>query len=451
MPDTTNGETDVAQADEVPTPGGVALLGNGYKFAQDPVGAIEEFASHGDIVRFSFPGQSMYMVTGPSMIEEILVTKHQQFSIGPAQTESFSGIADDAVTMSTGEKWQRLRRAIQPAFSGDTVESYRDRMRHEAAETVARWTDGEKIDLLEETRRLTLRILADTMLGIDIRGRESVVMDASDALISRANFRRPGRFLPDWFPTSTDRRFERAVQRLDDFVADCLADCEPDPDGADVSSVLLAARERGALSRSEVRHNLVAMLLAGNSSPAVTLTHAWRLLDENPDIHERVLTEIETVTNGEYFAACVDDLELTGNVLSETLRLFPPTTGVSRQATEPVTVGGHEFESGTQFLLPQWAPHRDERFWDDPERFDPHRWERSSDRPEYAYFPFSGGPRFCPGMHFARQEMILTLATMVQQVDLAVEIEGELTFTPSMTLRPATDITATVRRRGRYR
>lgn len=141
-----------------------------------------------------------------------------------------------------------------------------------------------------------------------------------------------------------------------------------------------------------------------------------------------------------------DDLEYTQHVVAETLRLYPPTTGINRQAIEPVTLHGYELPEGAQFLIPQWVPHRDERFWSAPETFDPDRWARDVDRPEYAYFPFSGGPRGCIGGDFARLELTLALATMVGRVDLDVTADEPLTFIPSIQLRPATEITAAVRR-----
>lgn len=121
--------------------------------------------------------------------------------------------------------------------------------------------------------------------------------------------------------------------------------------------------------------------------------------------------------------------------------------GVNRQATDPVTVGDYEFPDGTQFIMPQWVPQRDERFWEAPEQFDPDRWERDVDRPQFSYFPFSGGPRFCPGKKVARQEMTIALAEIVGSLDLDIAVDGPVEFTPSMTLRPDTKHTATVHRR----
>lgn len=438
----------MSDAQSPPKPEGTPFLGHALEYARDPIDAIEKFGSKGDIVEVDTPIQSFYLVTGPDMIQEILVKKHGSFTIGPAQQESFAGITDNAVNMSTGEDWRRRRKAMGPAFTGDTVEAYRRRMIDEATESIRAWEDGETFDLHKEMRVFTMRMLTDTLLGIDIRGDEDVVISASDALIDRANLRRVGRYLPDWVPTPTDRRFERSVRGLDEYVEECIQERRGDSDGEDVCSLLLKAADRGVLSPVEVRHNLVGLLLAGTSSPGGSLMHAWRLLDEHPSVFESLRDEYDSVVDGDALEPeDVDELELTQHVLSETLRLYPPTVGVNRMATESVTVGGYDFAEGTQFILPQWVPHRDERFWEDPESFDPSRWQGDFDRPQFSYFPFSGGPRFCPGKKVARQEMAIALAEMVGRVDLDVSVDGEIAFTPSMTLRPATEHVATVERR----
>ncbi len=441
-----------------PTPDGVPFLGNGIAFSRDPIRAMESWAAVGDIVRLTFPGRTMYMVTDPDVIERILVSDQDKFSIGPAQREFFADVEDHAVTTNTGDRWRRLRRALHPAFTRERIRRYAADMARTTDEFVARWDDGDHFDLPRETRLLTVNVIGDALLDVDFRGREDVVTAAADALLARANFRRPGQFLPDWVPTPTDRRFARAVGELDDFVGDVIATRQQGAAGTsatdaahgseDVCHDLLAAHERGDLSLAEVRHNLVALLLAGHDSPATALTSALILLSDHPAARAGLVDEFEAVVDGTYpTAEDVDELKRTQRVVSETLRLYPPTTGVNRQATEPVSLGGYEFDAGAQFMLPQWVVHRDERFWDDPEQFDPSRWERDTNRGTFAYFPFSGGPRACVGNDFARQELVIALATTVSQVSLDVTVDGQLTFEPSIQLRPTNDIEATVRRR----
>jgi cytochrome P450 len=425
-----------------PTPEGIPFLGNGLAFSRTPFDAMEEWAQMGDVVHLRFPGRSVYLVTGPALIEEVLVKRSDQFTIGREQRESFSGIEDEALTANTGERWKRLRGALQPAFTWDRIEAYGTRMAQRTAEHTDRW-DDERVDLHREMRLLTVRILSDTLLGTDVTGDERVIMDAADALVNRADPRRFGQLLPDWLPTPTERRFERQVAALDDYVRRMLD--RHSPGNADVCSVLLAAHDRGDLSMSEVQDNLVGLLLAGHDSSAVALTYAWYELSRHPDIKQSLLEEADRVaSDGLPGTDDFESLERTRHVVTETLRLYPPTWSVTRQATEAVTLGGYEIPSGTQLMIPQWVLHRDERFWEDPETFEPSRWGREEHRPVYAYFPFSGGPRHCIGMRFARLELTMALATMATQVDLDVTASGPLAFKPSLSLRPTVDIEAIV-------
>jgi len=437
----------MSDAQRPPTPDGLPVLGHGMAFARDPWTALREWAREGDVVALQFPGRSMHMVTDPDLIERVLVSEAASFTTSTAQRQTFEGIEDDAVTATEGERWKRLRRALQPAFTRQGIREYGDRMATRTADHVGGWDDRERVDLLAEMRLLALQILGDTLLGVDVDGDEATVHEAADALVAKTDFRRPGQLLPDWVPTPTNRRFRLAVGDLDAYVADALADADPGEDT--VAGVLLAAQERGDVSMAEVADNLTGLLLAGHDSSAVTLTYAWYELSRHPEIREGLVDEGEHVVGdfgGLPDAGDFEDLTRTRNVVRETLRLYPPAFATSRETTERVTLGGYELPAGTQLMLPQWVLHRDDRFWDDPDAFDPSRWERDVDRPEYAYFPFSGGPRHCIGMRFARLELTLALATMVQRVILDVSVDGPLTFTPSISLRPENDISATVHR-----
>lgn len=433
----------MSRTKQPPTPDGVPLLGNGLAFSRDPFGAMAEWASQGDIVYLNFPARSLYLVTGPDLIREVLVENQDAFTIGQQQRETFSGVEDDAVTANTGDRWERLRKGLHPAFTRERIREYGPRMVDRTIDHVDRWDVGDEFDLLREMRLLTLRILGDTLLGVDIEGDEKVVLDAADALVERADPRRFGQLLPNWIPTPTQRRFKQRVSILDEYVNDVIA--ESSPGDKDVCGDLLAAHERGDLSMAEVRDNMTALLLAGHDSSAVTFTYAWYELTRNPAVRERLATEVAAVTGeGPPGPDDFEAFEETRNAVKETLRLYPPAWAVNRETLESVTLGGYEIPAGAQLTIPQWVVHRDERYWNDPETFDPSRWDRDVDRPEFAYFPFSGGPRHCIGMRFARLELVLGLATMVHRVDLDVSVDGQLTFTPSLSLRPETDIEATV-------
>jgi cytochrome P450 len=91
---------------------------------------------------------------------------------------------------------------------------------------------------------------------------------------------------------------------------------------------------------------------------------------------------------------------------------------------------------------------RDPRFFKDPERFMPERWQDPSTAalPRFAYFPFGGGARVCIGNHFATMEVQLVLATLVQHLELTVTPGFKLELEPIVTLRPKNGLQVRVRR-----
>lgn len=112
--------------EQPPSPEGLPILGNGLSFSRDPGRAVESWAAHGDRVRLPFLGESMYMVTHPELIEQILVENQHKFTIGSEQRETFEGIEDHAMMTATGDRWKRLRRAAHPAFTRESIANYGD-------------------------------------------------------------------------------------------------------------------------------------------------------------------------------------------------------------------------------------------------------------------------------------------------------------------------------------
>jgi cytochrome P450 len=99
--------------------------------------------------------------------------------------------------------------------------------------------------------------------------------------------------------------------------------------------------------------------------------------------------------------------------------------------------------------MPQWAIHRDPRWYDEPELFRPERWASGLQEqlPRYAYFPFGGGPRICIGNSFALMESSLLLATIARRFRLVLAPDADVRPLPSMTLRPQRGVKVIVTKR----
>jgi len=163
------------------------------------------------------------------------------------------------------------------------------------------------------------------------------------------------------------------------------------------------------------------------------------LLAQHPEVEKRLRTEIETVLQER--TPSMDDvpkLIYTRRVFSEVLRLYPPAHTVPRLLVRDMTLGGHVLPKGATILVSEFVTHRDERFYPQPERFDPDRWlpEIEATRPKFAFFPFGAGTRQCIGEQFAWMEGVLCLAVLVRDWHCWLANTAPAILNPAITLRP---------------
>ena len=435
---------------ELRGPDGVPILGNTLQFARDPFGFYEECAEFGDVVPYSVGRQQFYMVLHPDDVKRVLSTEHDSFRKGQFQREQLGFVLGDGLLTSEGDRWREQRQRIQPSFSPDKIQSYVATMTDCAADAVERWDAGETVEIDEEMRRVTVRILARSLFGTDITEHVETISEAMADIGALSEATTMVALLPTWVPTPWNRRAKRGVEAIDGVIDALVAEREGDAEGRDdLLSTLIVAHRNGEIPRETLRDQLVTFLLAGHETTSLALTYTWYLLARNPDVRERLHAELNAELGGSR-PEMIDlpDLSYTDRVVTESMRLYPPVYRVVREATEPVELGGHTIESGAKLTIPQWNVHRDERWYDDPEQFRPDRWTDDGDRPEYAYFPFGGGPRRCIGMRFARMEAKLVLGTIAQSYELHLaDSERTLTLQPGVTAGTADPVEMVPRER----
>jgi len=406
-----------------PAVDGLPLVGNTLAFLRDPVGFYEDVAAvEGDVVGYSIARSQGYALTHPDHVERVLVAEPDRYWKGEVANGSVGSVVEgDGLLLSEGDVWARQRKLLQPAFYRERIEAYAEQMTGAAAATVDSWDDGDVVAVRDEMQELTLAVLADTLFGVDLDDRGEAVGDAAAAILHRFDAGALSAYLPAWVPTPRNRRFRRAVAELNDVVDALIAERRGDAAGRDdLLSLLLAAEADGdELDDREVRANMVTFLIAGHETTSLALTYALSLLATHPEEARRLRAELpaDGTAVGPTDLAEFDHLD---RVLKEAMRVYPPVYTLFREPTEPVAFDGYELPPGVTLSLPQWTIHRDPRWYDDPDAFRPDRWRDGleADLPDYAYFPFGGGPRGCIGARFARMEAKLALSTVVPQVDL---------------------------------
>lgn len=433
----------------VPEPRGLPVVGHTLSFFRDPFGFYERAGELGDVVRTEIMGEEIYQIRHPDTVKRVFVDEHERFRKGDLLRNTSGQFAPDGLFMTEGEQWKRQRETVQPAFYRDRIEGYVPEMVAAARRVTDGWRDGEIVAVDEVMRELTLEIIARTMFGTDDPDHLVAVADAAAAITDRFEAGMTA-FLPAWVPTPTNRRYRRASDRLDEVIDELRAEADLAGDGPpDLLSILVASD----LPDEEIRDQLVTFLFAGHETTSLALTYTWHLLSQHPNVRERLHEEVDALDgplwNGQPRSAdpslSEDDIEYTARVVDESLRLYPPAYNVFRQADEPVELRGYELPAGATLSVPIHRIHRDGRFYDAPETFDPDRWPAGPSH-EYAYLPFGAGPRHCIGMRFALLELRVALADIARRWRLE-PFGGLPDLRMSITLQPSDSVDFRVRKR----
>ncbi len=443
-----------SSARKPPSPPGLFLIGHALQILRRPFDFAREFArAHGDVVRVRLGPLVFYLVNHPDGIEQVLRRDHRLF-IKDRGTRLLAQVLGQGLLTSEGDVWRRQRRLAQPAFQAEQIQRYAPGIVQATAQLLASWHDGAQRDIHADMTRLTMEAAAQTFLGASMADKADCVGRAMQTVME--HFANLLTLIPGhaWLPLPGNLRFRRACRALDAVMYETIAQRRHRPDGDDLLSRLLAARDEdgAAMTDRQLRDELVTLFLAGHETTAVALTFCFYLLALHPEVERTLHAELDQVLQGEPpSAAHLPRLTYTDCVVKEAMRLYPPVPSIGREATCDVEVLGYHLPKGAQVSLTQWVVHRDPRWFDDPDTFRPERWHNDLIRrlPRGAYFPFGDGPRICIGNLFAGMEATLVLAAIAQRFRLALPPGFQLDLLPSVTLRPRHGLPMRVRaRRG---
>ena len=435
------------------------LLGVLPEFRHDILGFLLDCTKkYGDIVRLPYGiagdlikrrrGASAYLLNDPADVKHALVTNQSNYQRiwVPAAREVFG----QGLLTSEDPLHLKHRRMMQPFFHHQRIEAYSQIMTEKTEQLLKYWQEGSTVDVSKEMMQLTLAIVCKTLFGMDLT--EEVRELANVIAVGQHHITLQYRswvalFTPRFMPTRRNRQFRRAGQQLNQTIYGMIHARRTKGDSPnDLMSMLLNARDQdgSAMNDEQVRDEAMTLFLAGHDTTANALAWAWYLLAQHPDAESRLQAELKETLGGRTPSfADVSRLVYTGMIFAETMRLYPPAYILVRTALHDDTLpSGVSIPAGTDIFMCQYVAHRNPRYFPNPERFDPERFNPAvkQNRPDYAYFPFGGGSRMCIGEPFAKMEGILILAAIAQNFKLSLLPGQTIVPEPLVTLRPRNGI-----------
>jgi cytochrome P450 len=345
-----------------------------------------------------------------------------------------------------GALWQKIRMPQQPAFTPKMFGDYLPYLLSSVQDKAREWQrfaeTGETFNMLEETWGLAASMICKALFDREVPFNPQVIFRAVKRYTDVGNHRSI-RFKKVNGEAEVSQE-EAAADAILKWLSVPSTVLGADPIGGRDTTLLSMMRkavadENNPFTEAQIVDELKQYLWAGTETTALTLSWAFYLLTQHPDVADRIRREADE-TYGDRVPTWEDihSLTYTRAVIQETMRLYPPIWSFMRQATEEDEIGGHKVKPGDKMVMCAYIVHHHPKYWKDPEHFDPDRFspENATKRAKYSYLPFGAGKRSCIGGALSLVENTLALTQLLRRFrpeyagDKPAGISATVTLTP---------------------
>ena len=428
----------------IPEPDGVTSLRSLQALLQQRnlLAALRVFhAELGDIFRLSLPGLQTVMVAGPEANRLVLVTARDKLR-WRTESDPVTALLRDGVLVTDGEAHDSLRRSMNRPLHKQALTRYVETMCSCTDTVIDQWSPSVTLDMLVEMRKIALMVLTETLFKVDI---SHEIHDLWQPVLKTIQYISPGLWI--FWQRVPRPGYASHISSMNHYLYRIIETRRKtvDHEADDLLGMLVNA----GMDDDLIRDQLLTMLIAGHDTSTALLAWALYLLTSHPSVMEQVRQEVQqalgtnppTIDN-------ISQLTYLGQVIDETLRLYPPIHLGSRQVVDDIEFNGFLLPAGIRLMYSIYLTHHDPKYWEEPDSFSPARFIPENKRKilPYTYLPFGGGARNCIGTAFALVEAKVILARIIQRYDL--QFTGHhIRLKMGATLEPHPGVNVTVKGR----
>jgi len=362
----------------------------------------------GSVFSPALPGFHPVVLSGPEASHFALVDARDRLN-WRNPSDPVTGLLRHGLLVEDGPAHDELRRAVMPTLHRAQVAAAIEAMWRRTDQVLDTWQAGRTYDMLVEMRRVALLILVEALFHDDFTPHLDLLFAPIQELLK---FISPGL----WLLGAPRRRAERAALKIDAYIYALVRARRAQPL---LEDDLISQLIQAGMDDDLIRDQVLTLFIAGHDTSTALLAWSLYLIARHPEVQLRLSQEVEALPASQPpTLEQVDSAVYLGQVLSETLRLYPPIHVGNRLAAEELDVCGYQIPKGERVMVSIYSTHHDPAHWSEPERFDPARFAPGQKHLPYTYLPFGGGPRNCLGANFAQVEARVVLARLLQRFDL---------------------------------
>ncbi len=368
-------------------------------------------------------------LSNPQAIQQIFTADPSLFDTSRDNGLLQPLLGSQSLIMVDGDRHQRQRRLLMPPFHGDRMRAYGQLICDVTRQVTSQWRVGEPFSVRSSMQEISLRVILKAVFGLREGSRYEQLRQLLGSLLESLSSRLSSSLLfydllqRDLGPWSPWGRFLRQRRQVDDLIYAEIQErrAQADFNRADILTLLMVARDEAGqpMTDVELRDELITLLTAGHETTASALTWAVYWIHHLPEVHSRLLQELDALGEASDPSE-ISRLPYLTAVCQETLRIYPiGMLAFPRTAKAPINLIGEQFAAGTSLVPCIYLTHQRQDLYPEPKRFKPERFlERQFSA--YEYLPFGGSNRRCIGLAFAQFEMKLVLATVLSHFQLAI-------------------------------
>lgn len=405
---------------------------------------------YGSPVDLNLPIGKFALISDPEQAQHVLATNHENYTKSNGYKQVALVLGNGLLT-AEGEEWHRNRKMLQPSFHKNELRKLLPAVWETGMQYLHGLTINQELRLDTEMNGLTLTILLNSLIH---SSDEEILVKMSDHVTFGQEFivnriRSPFKW-PLWLPTKNHKRYHAMMQDSNELIQRTIEERNSigGKEIEDLLAVLLSNLD-AKQDFLQIRDEILTFLVAGHETSSLGMTWTLHLLAHHPDIQKRLYEEVKNMNSFEDLDLMnFSNLKYTGQVIKESMRMYPPIWNVVRKAKSKDIIGDFEIEEGYQLMNSIYEIHHHPYYWEKSEEFNPDRFESYDFKHKFQYLPFGGGPRFCIGNNFALFEMTILLVQMVRAFQIEPLSPKDISFNPLLTLRPDQPVNVTLLKRN---
>ena len=350
----------------------------------------------GRFFQIPIPGFRPYVVFGPEANRNVLVTERDKLLW--RNTDPVTDLLRHGVLIVDSEEHDKYRELMEPPLHPSKLPNYIEMMISQTNRVSSQWKDGKTVDMLVEGRKIALLIIIQTLFSRDAWHDLSHIWTPT---LKAIEFISPGMWI--FWRKMPRVGFSKPLKVLDKYLNEIIEERRKRKVESGKNDLLQHLIDAG-LSDDVIRDQMLTMLIAGHDTSTALLAWTFTLLGQHPDIHKRVVHEVDTMEKS----------PLLDQVIKESLRLYPPIHIGNRRVAKEMQFSEGSILEGERMFYSIYLTHRDPSIWENAEDFCPERFAHGRKTPPFSYVPFGGGPRACIGGAFGQAEARIVMSQLLR-------------------------------------